>query len=187
MLLKLRPNNAVDQKLIVAQLVNRFFHILNPKITVFRRAPTEFRTNLLQSPLYVSVNIYFHFDVSLPHGVLPQGIFSSGCQTIIIRRPLTAEARICARVSHVGFMVDKVALGQDFFSEFFGFLVSVSFHLSPCSYITWGMNSRPVGGRSSETSSHPNDINNWNYVLPIISPKCVLHDSPFSSLNWSLW
>jgi len=39
-----------------------------------------------------------------------------------------------------------------FFSEFFGFPLSVSFHRGcPYSYIIWGMNSRPVGGRSSET------------------------------------
>jgi hypothetical protein len=32
------------------------------------------------------------------------------------------------RSIRVGFMVDKVALGTVFFSEFFGFLLSVSFH-----------------------------------------------------------
>jgi hypothetical protein len=38
------------------------------------------------------------------------------------------------------------------FSEFFGFPLSVSFHHgSPCSYITWRMNNRRVGGHSSET------------------------------------
>jgi hypothetical protein len=39
------------------------------------------------------------------------------------------------------------------------FPLSVSFHnVSPCSYIAWGMNSTPVGGRSSETQSHPIDL-----------------------------
>jgi hypothetical protein len=39
-----------------------------------------------------------------------------------------------------------------------GFPLSISFHYgSPCSYITWGMNNRPVGGRSSETQSQPID------------------------------
>jgi hypothetical protein len=38
---------------------------------------------------------------------------------------------------HVGFVVDKVALGR-FFSEFFGFPLSVSFHRhSPYSCIIW--------------------------------------------------
>jgi hypothetical protein len=58
----------------------------------------------------------------------------------------------------VGFVMDKVALGQAF-SEFFGFLLSTSFnHGSPCSYITWRMNNSPVGGSSSETYSHPIDM-----------------------------
>jgi hypothetical protein len=39
------------------------------------------------------------------------------------------------------------------------FCLSISFHCgSPCSYITWGMNSRPVGGRSSETWSRRIDM-----------------------------
>jgi hypothetical protein len=48
-----------------------------------------------------------------------------------------------------------------FFSDFFGFPLSVSFHRgSPHSYITWETNNRLVGGRSSETQSHPIDMNN---------------------------
>jgi hypothetical protein len=35
----------------------------------------------------------------------------------------------------------------------------ITHHSSPCSYIIWGMNNRPVGGRSSGTQSHPFDIN----------------------------
>jgi hypothetical protein len=43
-----------------------------------------------------------------------------------------------------------------FFSEFFGFPLSISFHRrSPYSYIIWGMNSMSVSGSSSETYSHP--------------------------------
>jgi hypothetical protein len=43
-----------------------------------------------------------------------------------------------------------------FFSKFIGFPLSVSFHLGPpYSYVVWGMNTRPVGGHSSEISSHP--------------------------------
>jgi hypothetical protein len=38
------------------------------------------------------------------------------------------------------------------FFEFFGFPLAISFHHdSPYSYIIWGINNRPVGGRSSET------------------------------------
>jgi hypothetical protein len=35
------------------------------------------------------------------------------------------------------------------------FAILISFHHgSPCSYITWGINNRPVCGRSSQTYSH---------------------------------
>jgi hypothetical protein len=65
---------------------------------------------------------------------------------------------------HVGFVVDKAALGQGFL-RVLRFPLSLSFHCgSPCSYITWGMNKRPVGGRSSETSSNPIDMNNYSRV-----------------------
>jgi hypothetical protein len=37
-------------------------------------------------------------------------------------------------------------------------LLITFFHGSPCSYIIWGMNNRPVGSHSSETQSHPIDI-----------------------------
>jgi hypothetical protein len=68
---------------------------------------------------------------------------------VVSHRPQTAEARVCA--VHVGFVVDKLALGQ-VFSELFSFSLSVSFHHgSLYSYIIWGMNNRPVGGCSSET------------------------------------
>jgi hypothetical protein len=45
----------------------------------------------------------------------------------VSRRSLTAVARVRTRVNPVGFVVDKVALGG-FFSESFGFPLSVSFH-----------------------------------------------------------
>jgi hypothetical protein len=42
----------------------------------------------------------------------------------------TAAARVRARAEHVGFVVDKVALGQ-VFSEYFGFPCHLSFHQIP--------------------------------------------------------
>jgi hypothetical protein len=59
------------------------------------------------------------------------------------------------------------------FSEFFGF--SCQYHstmaLALHTYITWGMNNKPVGGSSSEASSHP--INKNNYMnkpaMPLIN------------------
>jgi hypothetical protein len=48
-----------------------------------------------------------------------------------------------------------------FLSDFFGFPLSVSFHRgSPHSHVTSEKNSRSVNGRSSETQSHHNDMNN---------------------------
>jgi hypothetical protein len=44
------------------------------------------------------------------------------------RRPLTAAAWDRAQVNPVGFVVDKVALGQGFFSELLSFPLSISFH-----------------------------------------------------------
>jgi hypothetical protein len=65
----------------------------------------------------------------------------------------------------VGSVVDKVALGQVFI-RVLPILLTISFHRG-CShsYITWGMNDRPLGGSSSETQSHPIDINNMNNLL----------------------
>jgi hypothetical protein len=53
----------------------------------------------------------------------------------VSRRPPTAEARVRSRSVHVGFMVDKVALGQvPPPPEYFDFPLSISFHR--CS-ISW--------------------------------------------------
>jgi hypothetical protein len=68
-------------------------------------------------------------------------------------RPLTAETGFTPGSVHVGFVVDKVALGQAFL-RVLRFLLSISFHYSsPCSFIAREMNNRLVGGRSSETYS----------------------------------
>jgi hypothetical protein len=59
----------------------------------------------------------------------------------------------------VGFVVDW----DRFFSEYFGFTLSISFHRgSPYLYIIWEMNNRPVGGLSSEIQYHPIDMSNNN-------------------------
>jgi hypothetical protein len=75
----------------------------------------------------------------------------------VIRRPVTAEARVRARVTHVGFVMDKVALGQVFlrvlwFSRQYHSIIALHTH------IIWGMNNVPVSGNSSETWSHPIEI-----------------------------
>jgi hypothetical protein len=74
---------------------------------------------------------------------------SRGMGHAVSRLPLTTEAQFAPASLHVGFVVDKVALGQ-----LLGCPLSISFHHgTPFSYIIWGMNSRPVGGCSSETVS----------------------------------
>jgi hypothetical protein len=61
----------------------------------------------------------------------------------------TAAARVRVLAEHVGFVVDKAALGQ-VFSEYFGFPCQSSFHQFLLIIITRGWHYRPVGGRSAE-------------------------------------
>jgi hypothetical protein len=70
----------------------------------------------------------------------------------VSRRPFTEEARVCARFSPYEICDGQSGTGTVFFPEFFGFPLSASFRRgSPYSYIIWGINNRPVGGRSSES------------------------------------
>jgi hypothetical protein len=69
----------------------------------------------------------------------------------------------------VGFVVDKVKLGQGFV-QVFQFLPILSHHNSPSSYITWGMNNWPVSSHSSETLSHLDMNNMINLLSLILSP-----------------
>jgi hypothetical protein len=63
------------------------------------------------------------------------------------------------RSVHVGFVVDKVALGQ-VFSKFLSFLCLYLSTVAPYSYAIWVMNSWRAGGCSSETESYNIDLNN---------------------------
>jgi hypothetical protein len=78
---------------------------------------------------------------------------------------------------HVGFVVEKVALGH-VPVRVLRCPLSISFHHgSPYSYITWAMNNRPVGGRN-QRQSYPIDMNNNNnnYILFLgIIMVCLLH------------
>jgi hypothetical protein len=74
--------------------------------------------------------------------------------------PLTAETQVCARVCHVGFLVDKVLLLL-VFSLSTSVSLFISFHHgSLYSYVIWGKNNRPASDRGSETESHPIDMSN---------------------------
>jgi hypothetical protein len=65
------------------------------------------------------------------------------------------------------FVVDKMTQEQAFLRDL-RFPLPVSFQRG-CPF--WGINSKPVGGRSSETSSHPIDMNNDNnkYASSIVT------------------
>jgi hypothetical protein len=80
-------------------------------------------------------------------------------------RPLTAEVGIRTRVGPCG-----ISGGQSFFSEFFTFPLSISFHhCCPYTHIAWGMNNWPISGRSSETSSHCMDMNNISLGVSLLA------------------
>jgi hypothetical protein len=60
----------------------------------------------------------------------------------------TTASRFRVRAEHVGFVVDKAALGEVFF-EYFGFPANHSTNFSII-IITRGWHNRPIGGRSAE-------------------------------------
>jgi hypothetical protein len=65
----------------------------------------------------------------------------------------------------VGFVVDKEVLGEVFPSfSVFPVLVSLQ-RVYSYSCIIWAMYNIPVGGHSSEISSHPIDMNNNNNMV----------------------
>jgi hypothetical protein len=75
-------------------------------------------------------------------------------------RSFITKACVHAQVNPCGICDIQTGIGTGFFSEFFGIFLSVSFHCgSPHLHITWGMNNRPVSGRSSEAWFHPIDMN----------------------------
>jgi hypothetical protein len=69
----------------------------------------------------------------------------------VSRRPLTTEAWFRVRTSPYGICGGQCGTGTCFFSEFFGFTLSVFHRGSPLLFIIWGTNNRLIRGRSSET------------------------------------
>jgi hypothetical protein len=86
---------------------------------------------------------------------------------------------------YVGFLVDKVSLGQVLLREF-DFILSISFQCGPPrSHITWGMNTRSVGSCSSETLCHPIDMNNTdaNLFFPVVLSVHYTNDFDISHVD----
>jgi hypothetical protein len=75
---------------------------------------------------------------------------------------LTAKARIRARFSPCGVCYRQSGTVTYFSLRVLRFYtINIFHHGSTYSYITWGMNKKPVGGRSSETQFHPTDVNDF--------------------------
>jgi hypothetical protein len=99
----------------------------------------------------------------------------------VSRRPVIGKAGFVPWSVHVGFMVDTVALGQVYLRVLrFSPVNIIPPSLSVLVY-RLGMNNRPIGGRSSETSSHPIDMNNNNNNIRFLfyiqdGPKWIEHN-----------
>jgi hypothetical protein len=78
----------------------------------------------------------------------------------VSRRPLTAEDRVRVRLSPCDIYGGHRCTGTGFSPTSSVFPLRCRFTVTINSYITWGMNNRPVGGRRSETSSRTIDMNN---------------------------
>jgi hypothetical protein len=83
---------------------------------------------------------------------------------------LNAETWVRARVSPCGIFGGLSATKTDFSPSSLVFPCRYHFTGSLYSYIIQGVNNRPVGGRSSETQSHPIDMNNSNNGDLILKP-----------------
>jgi hypothetical protein len=65
----------------------------------------------------------------------------------------------------VGFVVDKVALGQGFLRVPFFFSCQYLSTGAPYSGVSWGMNNRFASGCSLETYSHPIDMKKKEIIV----------------------
>jgi hypothetical protein len=94
------------------------------------------------------------------------------------RWTFTAETSVRARVNPCGIFGRQSGTGTVHSPSSLVFPLSIFHRGSPHSYLTWGMNNRSTGGRSSETQSHPFDMNNnvrQSRNLPnFIEPQCSL-------------
>jgi hypothetical protein len=100
-------------------------------------------TLILNAPRIKSFQRAIHFSLCL--------LFSCAIAQVASRWLPTAAARVRARVWQVGFVVDKLALGQ-VFSEYYGFPCQSSFHEKII--ITRGRYNRPFSGRRAEWAQY---------------------------------
>jgi hypothetical protein len=92
---------------------------------------------------------------------------------VVSRLLPTAAAWVRARVWHVGFVVDKVALRQVFF-KYFGFSCQSSFHKFSIITITRGRYNRPFSGQHAEwTQFHP-PLSELKKKVIVVENSCVL-------------
>jgi hypothetical protein len=115
--------------------------------------------------------ITFSYVIKVPWTSSVWSRVGRGMANAASRRPLTAKVQVRTGSIHIGFVVDKVALGQ-VFRRVLRFFLSILFHRgSSYLYITtcW-MSNGPVGGRISETSFHPIDMNNMNNTMRTTCP-----------------
>jgi hypothetical protein len=75
---------------------------------------------------------------------------------------------------HVGFVMDKVAPGRVFLSEFFCFSCQYHSAVDLHTHITWGMNNRLAGGRSSETVLPHLYGQQQEHVFTTVATECVI-------------
>jgi hypothetical protein len=67
--------------------------------------------NTIQRTLLCAVKAQPEFNAE---DILSYRLAKGAIAQAVSRWPLTVEARVCARAVHLGFMVDKVALGRGF-------------------------------------------------------------------------
>jgi hypothetical protein len=102
---------------------------------------------------------------------------------VVSSRPLKAESRVRARVFPCRICGGQSCTGIGIFPS--SSVLPCQYHstVAPYSYIIRGMNNRPVGVSSSETQSHPIDMNNnnnnvitfaLNNFLPLARQVCAL-------------
>jgi hypothetical protein len=111
-----------------------------PKQIVWRHSNEKLRLphTCCSSPIFV-VCLFLPMSLTTHHSNLNVG---------------ATEVQVHARIRPRGICGGQNGTGTGYSQS-----SSVFHHHSPYSYIIWGMNSRPAGGHSSETLSHPVNMN----------------------------